>query len=87
MEGGKKRAVMLNLFQHRQIEVNKPKSCRRKRDFQAPATLKQAQGDKKRPVVLNLFPLEANRLEIFKNELTNCTKKSRCIDSGELVRF
>ena len=37
---------MLNLFQHRQIEVNKPKSRRRKRDFRALATLKQVQGDK-----------------------------------------
>ena len=38
---------MLNLFQHRQIEVNKPKSCRRKRDFHALATLNQVQGDEK----------------------------------------
>ena len=37
---------MLNLFQHRQIEVNKPKSCRRMRDFHVLATLKQVQGDK-----------------------------------------
>ena len=47
MEGGKRRAVMLNLFQHRQIEVNKPKSSGRKRDFRALATLKQVQGDGK----------------------------------------
>ncbi len=38
---------MLNLFQHRQIEVDKPKSRRRKRDFRALATLKQVQGDGK----------------------------------------
>jgi len=48
---------MLNLFQHRQIEVNKPKSCRRKRDFHAPATLKRVQGDKKRTVIPTFFQL------------------------------
>ena len=39
------RAVIPNLFRNRQIEVDKPKSCRRKRDFQAHAPLNQVQGD------------------------------------------
>ena len=37
--------VMLNLFQHRQIEVDMFQSRRRKREFHVFATLKRVQGD------------------------------------------
>ena len=38
---------MLNLVQHRKIEVDELGFCRWKCDFHAPATLKRVQGDKK----------------------------------------
>ena len=37
--------VPFRVFRNRKIEVDKLKSCRRKRDFHAPAALKQVQGD------------------------------------------
>ena len=50
--------------------ANKLKSCRRKRDFQVLATLKQVQGDK-RDVIPNLF---RNR-QIEADKLKSCRRK------------
>ena len=45
----KKYAVIPNLIRNRKIEVDKPESCRRKRDFHTLATLKRVQGDRIEP--------------------------------------
>jgi len=48
VQGDKKgRAVIPNLIRNRKVEVDKLKSCCRKRDFSVLATLKQVQGDEK----------------------------------------
>ena len=45
VQGDENRAVIPNSFRNRKIEVDKPESCRRKRDFHTLATLNQVQGD------------------------------------------
>ena len=47
VQGDENRAVIPNSFRNRKIEVDKPESCRRKRDFHTLATLKRVQGDKR----------------------------------------
>ena len=47
VQGDTEQTVMLNLFQHRKIEVNNPNLTAGNLIFKPPATLKQVQGDEK----------------------------------------
>ena len=66
------RAVIPNLIRNRKVEVDKLKSCCRKRDFSVLATLKQVQSDEKgRAVIPNSFrnrKVEVDKLKTYRRK-------------------